>query len=152
MPQDWRDIVCGQLHVSHWERGIPDVSEEVDAQLKGSGYGGEVGVSECQLTWECEQRRVYGMKHSFRAHLGRCSMLMCCNKASSSQCHITKCVRHSWTHHIFQVLFPSPRLPCRWGGGTELLQPVDCEQKLGISLPGRSMRARVHYSIFSPLP
>lgn len=66
------------------------------------------------------------MKHNFRAHLGRCSMLMGCNKGSSSQHHIMKCVRHSWTHHIFQVLFPSPRLPCSWGGGKGLLQPVDC--------------------------
>ena len=35
MPQNWRDTICGQFHVSHWERGIPEVSEEPVAQPAG---------------------------------------------------------------------------------------------------------------------
>ena len=35
MPQNWRDTICGQFRVSHWER-IPDVSEEPVAQPAGA--------------------------------------------------------------------------------------------------------------------
>lgn len=44
MPQDRRDTICGQLCVSHWETGLPDVSEELDAPRRGrGGHRGEVG-------------------------------------------------------------------------------------------------------------
>ena len=38
MPQNWRDTICGQFRVSHWEGGIRDVSEELVAQpVRGVG-------------------------------------------------------------------------------------------------------------------
>lgn len=35
MLQHWQDTSCGWLCVSPWERGIPEVSEELDAQPMG---------------------------------------------------------------------------------------------------------------------
>lgn len=40
MSQNWRDTICGQPRVSHWERGIPDVSEELDAPRVERRSGG----------------------------------------------------------------------------------------------------------------
>lgn len=37
MPQNWRDTICGQFRVSHWEGGIRDVSEELVAQPMWGG-------------------------------------------------------------------------------------------------------------------
>lgn len=51
MPQNWRDTICGQFRVSHWEGGIRDVSEELVAQPMGGGLccRREIRVSMCQL-------------------------------------------------------------------------------------------------------
>ena len=40
-------------------------------------------------------------------------------------------------HQIFQVVLPSPRIPCSWGRPPGLPGPVDSEQRLCASLPDR---------------
>lgn len=136
MPENWQDTICGQLHISYWGRGIPDVSEELSAQLRGGRCGGQVGVSEgqlkCEWAWGSawDEAQLQGTHQNILdAHVVQQRLI------TPTSCHgVFQTAR---THQILQVPLPSPRLPCSWDGAIGLLWPVHCEWKLWMSPPGK---------------
>lgn len=87
MPQNWRDAIWGQFHDSHWERGIPDDSEELAAQPTG-------GVEE-ERSGSLRVRRGRGRKPSSGTHtrevLDACGLR---HRLTSVEVRLTPTSRH----------------------------------------------------------
>lgn len=64
MPQNWLDTICGQLWVSHWDRGIPDVSAAGEVIEAGTRLR-SLGVS-CYVSGGPGKRSLKGVRECWR--------------------------------------------------------------------------------------